>query len=216
MADYSALLFLMILTVPIARAQTGSAAVAAKPVRATVCEIAQNPSAFNNKFVKVRGYVSVGFEFSILEAEGCSDAIWFALGDGSGPPGLVATANGKGMPGGKTSKGKAVLPLRVKLVRDSIFEKFQRYMTVKAQAKPCFDDLTHPTSVDCGVERVSATFIGRVDGVCREMHAAHLKRSGNSSPDFKGFGQMGSFDAQLVVQSVEDVLAVDVFGREKP
>ena len=87
--DYSVLLFLMILTVSIARAQTGSAAVAPKPVRATVCEIAQNPSAFNNKLVKVRGYVSVSFEFSILEAEGCSDAIWFALGDGSGSPGLV-------------------------------------------------------------------------------------------------------------------------------
>jgi len=120
------------------------------------------------------------------------------------------------MPGGKTSKGRAVLPLRVKLVRDSIFEKFQRYMTVKAQAKPSFDDLTRPTPVDCGVERVTATFIGRVDGVSKEIHAAHQKRSGNSNPDFKGFGQMGSFDAQLVVQSLEDVLAVDVFGREKP
>jgi hypothetical protein len=28
--------------------------------------------------------------------------------------------------------------------------------------------------------------------------------------------EMGSFDAQLVVRSVEEVLAVDVFGREKP
>lgn len=120
------------------------------------------------------------------------------------------------MPGGKSKKGKAVLPLRVKWIRDSIFEKFQRYMTVKAQAKPCFDDLTRLTPVDCGVERFSATFIGRVDGVCKEIHAAHRKRSGNSNPDFKGFGQMGSCDAQLVVQSVEDVLAVDVFGREKP
>jgi len=35
-------------------------------------------------------------------------------------------------------------------------------------------------------------------------------------PDFKGFGQMGINDAQLLVQPVEDVVAVDVFGRNKP
>ena len=104
----------------------------------------------------------------------------------------------------------------MKLVRDANFEKFERYMSVKEAAKPCIDDPTKPTSPDCGVYRITATFTGRIDSVSKEVHADHLKRSPSAKPDFKGFGLMGSFDAQLVVESVENVHVVDLLGREKP
>jgi hypothetical protein len=187
-----------------------------KPIETTVCQILENPSAYNNKLVKVRGSVWVNFEYAMLSSEGCSDAIWFALADGSGPPGLVATVNGNGKPGGKNSKGAPIAPVPVRLIRDANFERFLHYMNVKAEAKPCFNNLTQPSPSDCGVDRVTATFTGRIDGVSKKVHQAHLRRLPNEKQDFRGFGQMGMFDAQLVVQSVEDVLALDSFGREKP
>jgi hypothetical protein len=187
-----------------------------KPIETTVCKIMENPSAFNNKLVRVRGYVSVSFEYSMLNAEGCTEVLWFAIADGSGPPGLVATVNGSGSPGGKTSKGAPVKPIPVKLVRDANYEKFEHYMMVKAEEKPCLDLLSEPTPPDCDVDRVTATFIGRIDSVSKEIHTAHLKRSSFEHPDFKGFGQMGMFDAQFVLQSVEDVVAADSAGRPKP
>ena len=196
--------------------QKDSTHIREKPIETTVCKIIENPSAFNNKLVKVRGYVAVSFEFSTLQEEGCPDAIWFAVADGSGPPGLVITVNGSGKPGSKNSKGEPVKPIPVTLVCDSNYEKFERYMAVKAEGKPCINDLSKPTPTDCAVDRVTATFIGRIDGVSKKIHAARLKKSLSSHPDNRGFGQMGMFDAQLVVAEVEDVEAVDSFGRTKP
>jgi hypothetical protein len=184
------------------------------PIETTVCEIMKNPSAFNNKLVRVRGHVEVSFEYSFLEDDVCSDALWFAIADGSGPPGLVAIVNGEGKPGGKNSKGVAVKPVLVRLIRDANFEKFQHYMTVKAEEKPCLNSPLEPTPVDCAVDRVTATFTGRIDSVSKQLHEAHLKRPEHN--DGKGFGHMGMFDAQIVVGIVEEVSAVDSFGRAKP
>jgi len=91
-----------------------------------------------------------------------------------------------------------------------------RYMKIKAEAKPCIDDPFKPTPPECGVDRVTATFTGRIDSVSKELHAAHLKQGPNQKSDFRGFGQMGLFDSQMVVELVEKVRAVDSFGREKP
>lgn len=138
------------------------------------------------------------------------------MGDGSAPPGLVATVNGNGKPGGKNSKGAPVKPIPVELVRDANYEKFEHYMAVKAEDKPCWDLLSEPTPPDCDVHQVTATFIGRIDSVSKEIHASHLERSSFDHPDFKGFGQMGMFDAQFILQSVEDVRVVDSLGSAKP
>ncbi|HXY25425.1 MAG TPA: hypothetical protein VEI73_12290 [Candidatus Acidoferrum sp.] len=78
------------------------------------------------------------------------------------------------------------------------------------------DSPFEPTPGDCAVDRVTATFTGRIDSVSKQIHEAHLKRSPFEHNDAKGFGQMGLFDAQLVVGLVEEVLAVDSFGRAKP
>ena len=211
------IVFLAALVVAPVSAQNSSKRIRLKPIETTVCEILRNPSGFNNKLVRVRGQVSVSFEYSFLSHEGCSDdAIWFALADGTGAPGLGAVVNGNGKPGGKNSAGTPIPPLTVKLIRDSNFEKFEHYMTVKAEAKPCFNPPTQPTPADCGVDRVTATFTGRIDSVSKAVHEAHLKRKFGEGTDGKGFGHMGMFDAQLVVEQVEDVQAVDSFGRDKP
>ncbi len=205
-----------VLIVSRAYAQKASGNPQPKPIETAVCQILESPSAYNNKLVRVRGSVWVNFEYATLSGEGCSDAIWFALADGSGPPGLVAIVKGNGRPGGKNSKGAPIAPAPVRLIRDANFEKFEHYMNVKAEGKPCFNDLTRPTPPDCAVDRVTATFTGRIDSVSKKVHQAHLRKLPNEKQDFSGFGQMGMFDTQLVVQSVENVLAVDSFGREKP
>ena len=215
-ACYPLALLILTATVPSAYAQKDSKNVQPKPIETTVCEIMKNPSAFNNKLVRVRGHVEVSFEYSFLEDDDCSDALWFALADGSGPPGLVAIVNGEGKPGGKNSKGVAVKPLLVRLIRDSNFEKFEHYMAVKAEGRPCVNSPFEPTPTDCAVDRVTATFTGRIDSVSKQLHQAHLKRSHSGPNDGKGFGQMGMFDAELVVGLVENVLAVDTLGRGKP
>jgi len=197
-------------------AQKESKNVQQKPIGTSVCEILKNPSAFNNKLVRVRGHLEVNFEYSMLRDDSCSDALWFALADGSGPPGLVMIVNGTGRPGAKNSKGAAVKPIPVQLIRDANFKKFQHYLTVKSEKKPCLNSPFEPTPVDCAVDRVTATFTGRIDSVSKQLHEAHLKRSPFEHNDGKGFGHMGMFDAQIVVGIVEDVLAVDSFGRAKP
>lgn len=214
--SYPFVSLLLVFFVPTAHEQADSKNATLKPTKTTVCKIMENPSTFNNKLVTIRGYVSVSFEYSMLHAEGCTEVLWFAIGDGSAPPGLVATVNGSGRPGGKTAKGAPVKPIPLKLVRDVNYDKFEHYMAVKAEDKPCWDLLSEPTPPDCDVHQVTATFIGRIDSVSKEIHAAHLNSSSFDHPDFKGFGQMGMFDAQFVLRSVEDVLAVDSSGRAKP
>src|SRR6266404_112945 len=183
----------------------------AKPsvIETTVCAITKRPSAFNNKIVKVHGHLFVNFELSMLRAEGCDDAVWFEFASGAAAVGLVATVKGNGQLGGKNVKGKRAPPIMVRLVQDSNFEKFQRYMAIKAAEKACDEDILAPSPPDCDVDQVTATFIGRVDSVSEEVHRARLKQPGNAAPDWKGFGLMGQFEAQIVVQSVENVVAVD-------
>jgi hypothetical protein len=178
-----------------------------EPVETTVCEIAENPSAFNNKLVRVRGHVWVNFEYSAMEGDGCSNGLWFAYGDGSGPPGLAAYVMGGAQPGAEDEHGEYVPPIRVKLVRDSNFTKFQRMMATAVSA----DSRATKSSPDEFVyHRVTATFVGRIDGVSPEIHAFHLKRSEMDKADYLGFGQMGLYDAQLVVKSVESGATLDI------
>lgn len=214
--SYPLYFLLSSLIVPVVYAQKASGNPQVKPIETTVCQIMEDPSHYNNKLVKVRGSVWVNFEYAMLTSKDCSDGIWFALADGSGPPGLCMILNGKGRPGGKNSKGAPNAPVPVRLIRDAKFEKFQHYMTVKAEEKPCINDLTQPTEADCDVDRVTATFTGRVDSVSKRVHGAHLRKSPREKSDFSGFGHMGLFNAQIVVQAIEEVLAVDSFGREKP
>jgi hypothetical protein len=203
--------FLPILTIPLAvRQQTPSKRPPPTPVETSMCKILDDPSSYNNKLVKIRGYVQASFEYSVLLDEACPDrGIWFALADGSGPPELLASVTGKGTPGSRDSKGRVGPPVSVRLTRDSNLEKLQHYWALSAKGEACANAPVSTQPPDCTTYRVTATFIGRVDGVSKEVHAARLKRSSSEGTDWKGFGHMGLFDAQIVVQSVDNVVAED-------
>jgi len=180
-----------------------------KPIETTVCTILEHPSVFNNKMVRIRGYASGNFEYSELGADGCSGSIWFAYGNGEGPPDLVAYVNGGARPGAEDADGRLILPVPVKLVQDSNFQRFQKLMIARAKADE--RTLKKENADTWTFYRVAATFTGRIDAVSDDVHAFHLKRKDTDRADFLGFGQMGLSDAQFVLQSVGNDAVLEKF-----
>lgn len=190
----------MIACVTTINAEASAAAAHQKRIDTTICEILKDPSAFNNTIVRVRGHFSGNFEYSVLSGNGCSGSIWFAYSGDGGPPSLVAYVAGGALPGAVDSEGRRILPVPVKLVEDKRFRRFEQLVKAGAvaDARPQGDD---PTKFV--FHQVTATFVGRIDAVSPDIHAFHLKRKDADRADFLGFGQMGLFDAQFVLQSVE-------------
>jgi hypothetical protein len=179
-----------------------------KPLETTVCSILEHPSAFNNKTVRIHGYASGNFEYSELGADGCSDSLWFAYGNGERHPDLVATVSGGARPGSEDAEGRLILPVPVKLVEDSSFQQFQKLMRARAEADA---RSLKENSSSLTFYRVAATFVGRIDAVPDDIRAFHLKRKDTDRADFLGFGQMGLFDAQFVLQFVEHDAVLEKF-----
>jgi hypothetical protein len=171
-----------------------------EPIDTTVCAITENPAAFNNKLVRIRGHVSGNFEFSMLSGDGCSGSTWFDYGSDDSPPGLVAHVPGGATPGAEDEEGRRILPVPVSLLRDRNFHRFQRLMKARVEADKRYSKLNPGEFIS---HQVTATFVGRIDGVSPEIHQFHLKHSDTDRADFLGFGQMGLFDTQLIMQSVE-------------
>ena len=180
--------------------EESAAAAQQRTIDTTVCAIVANPAAFNNRMVRVRGHFSGNFEYSELSGDGCAGSIWFAYGDAGGPPSLTAYIAGGSEPGALDSEGRRILPVPVQLIRDANFRRFERLIQVAARLD-AWPQETDPKRFE--FHKVTATFVGRVDGVSPDIHAFHLKRKPTDNVDYLGFGQMGLFDAQFVLQSVE-------------
>jgi len=60
---HASILLALGLATPLAYGQKATNNPPPKPLEATVCEILDNPSAYNNRRVKVRGYVSASSEY---------------------------------------------------------------------------------------------------------------------------------------------------------
>ncbi|HEY6250311.1 MAG TPA: hypothetical protein VI685_10135 [Candidatus Angelobacter sp.] len=168
-----------------------------KPIETTVCAVTENPAAFNNKMVRLHGHLFVNFEYSMFSGDGCSGVLWFTYAGVEWPPGLVLYLGGGATPGAEDADGKRILPVPVKLVRDPNLDGFERLLKARAGAKRI-------KRSGFPFHRVSATFVGRIDAVSQEVHAFHLTPAGRLWRDLLGFGPMGGYDAQFVMQSVEN------------
>jgi hypothetical protein len=160
-----------------------------KPVDTTICAILANPSAFNNTMVRIRGSFVGNFEYSELTDAACRGEIWLGYGAAAGPSTLAASVTPTNEFGSEDSEGKRILAVPVVLVRDSKFERF--------------DALVRANTGRYGHQRVTATFIGRIDAVSKEIHD-YLQQQPLERRIMLGFGQGGSFEAQFTLQSVED------------
>lgn len=184
-----------------------------RPMDTTVCAILDNPAAFNNRLVRVRGHFSGNFEYSTLSGDGCQEGLWFGYGGAGGPPTLVAHVGGGGRPGSEDPEGKLILPVPVILVRDSKLKRFEEQTVLMANADEDYQK-EHPGQYVSHC--VTATFIGRIDAVSSEIHEFRKnlkKEQRQGSADYLGFGQMGLYEAQLIVQAVVDDAVLGVCGE---
>jgi hypothetical protein len=172
-----------------------------KPEITTVCAVLNNPASFNNKLVRLHGHFSGNFEYSMLGGDGCKEAMWFGYGGEGGPPTLAAHVGGEAWPGAGDSEGRLILAVPVKLVHDSKLEQFEKQTEAMAKADTDYEK-EHPNQYVSHC--VTATFIGRIDAVSSEVHEFRKQHKPLEHSDGLGFGQMGLFEAQLILQSVVD------------
>jgi hypothetical protein len=172
----SSLLFLTIgavIQAPFALAQD-------KPVTTTVCDVATDPAAFDNKVVRVRATLAGNFEISAIrdpDRQNCG-SLWFTY-PGSGPSAMVSMGS--------------LVPTQprpaVRLQQDEQFRRFQKM--VDAKMYPRRRDLD---CMDCHRYEVTAVMIGVVEFA----GAGH------------GFGHMNGFKVQFVLQSIEQTSVKDL------
>lgn len=173
-----------------------------KPLDTTVCAVLANPAAFNNRIVRIRGHYTGNFEYSTLSGDRCDgSSMWFGYGGGGGPPNLSAyVSTGNVSPGSEDSEGRRILPVPVKLIRDEKFERFEkavRSFSLNHEVVPLIGGAAEP-------KFVTATFVGRIDAVSTEVHEFLKKQPAEYKSTGLGFGQMGQYEAQFILQSVED------------
>lgn len=157
-------------------------------VNTTICAILANPPAFNNRMVRIRGSFVGNFEYSELSDPACRGALWLRYGGST----LVASVQPTNVLGSEDSEGKRILPVPVVLIRDSKFERFNALVRMNTGRYGPSSD-----------QRVTATFIGRIDAVSKEVYD-YLQKQPVERRIMLGFGQMGSFEAQFTLKSVED------------
>ena len=169
------------------------------PIGTSVCAVLDSPAAWNNKLVRIQGEYSGNFEYSGLSDRACKGALWFEYGGGDAPPSLAAYVGGGARPGSEDADGKLILPMPMTVVRDEKFAQFEKQVEAMAKA----DDEAYKKNPDKFVGYcVTATFTGRVDTVPPEIRQFHKTHPKQSETDFSGFGQMGQFDGQFTLQSV--------------
>ena len=170
----------------------------AQVVDTTVCAVIRNPKSFDGKIVSIKAAAAAGFDQFILKDGDCGaqvNGIWLDY-----PPGTKAKAGPAALlelePAHNFS-GKYTAPARadVTLDKNKDFKQFDSWL---AQAH------SEPSGICLGCSRyeVTATFVGRLDGVAD----AALKRDANGKiVGFGGFGNMNAYPARLVLQSVSNV-----------
>jgi hypothetical protein len=169
----------------------------AQAVDATVCDILQNPAAFNGKIVRIKGTVAASFDRFAIEGANCGqhiDGIWLAYPEGTkgkaGPVAVVELQPAHNFAG--TLEPATRTP--VTLDRSKDFKQFDSLLA--AQFKE--DSMC----LGCSRNKVTATLVGRLDGVSK---AGIRRDSTGKIAGWSGFGNLNAYSARLVLQSVSDV-----------
>lgn len=151
-------------------------------LKTSVCDLAKDPAAFNQKLVEITGFVSRGFEDSFLFDPSCTErfSIWVEIGG--------KTRTGTMYCCGETSERTrpddlVVENIRIPLVDDHQFKQFDGLF----QSKP--NSLVH------------ATMVGRYFSGTKQKWA-------NGTEHWGGYGHMG-MASLFVIQRVTSVASHD-------
>jgi hypothetical protein len=173
----------------------------AQVVDATICEILKNPVSFNGKTVRVKGAIAAGFDEFAIKGSDCGqqvNAIWLSYPEGtsakSGPLAMLQLQPAKNFTGTVAVVERAP----VQLDKNKDFKQFDSLLATPAKGSGM--------CLGCGRYAVSATLVGRLDGV-----VPGLKRNGAGKiVSISGFGNLNGYSARLVLQSVSDVTSQDI------
>jgi hypothetical protein len=151
-----------------------------KFVDTTVCDVAKEPAAFDNKLVRLTATLAGNFEISSIRDPVHADckSMWFTY-PGSGPAAYVSFSTGE------PSKPRPSL----QLTKDKNFQEFQKYVDAKMYSRQR-DSLC----IDCPRYEVTAVMVGLVE----------FAGAG------RGFGHMNMFPVQFVLHSIEKTTVKDL------
>jgi hypothetical protein len=171
-------------------------------VDTTVCDILKNPVSFNGKMVRIKGTVSAGLDYFVVQSESCGqgiNAIWLAYPDGTkgkaGPLAAVELEPAHNFTGTVDAAPRTA----VTLDKSKDFKKFDSLLASSfKESSMC---------LACGKYTVSATLVGRLDGVA----TAGVRRDNTGKiVGWSGFGNASEYAARLVLQSVADIAEKEV------
>ena len=173
----------------------------AQVVDTTVCEILVNPQSFNGKIVRIKGTVTAGFDQFMVKGAGCGqqvNAIWLAYPEGTkakaGPAAIVQLQPARNFAGTVA----AVERTPVQLNKDKEFKKFDSLLSTPYKG----DGMC----LGCVRSTVSATLVGRLDGIAAELQ----RDKAGKIVGISGFGNLNAYSARLVLQSVSDVTSQEI------
>ncbi len=174
----------------------------AQVVDTTVCDILKAPQSFNGKIVRIKGTVAAGFDQFVVKGPTCGqfvDAIWLSYPVGtkakSGAAAIMEMQPAKNFAGTFT----AVTRTPVTLEKNKEFKQFDSLLSAPHKGGAM--------CLGCVRNEVSATLVGRLDGVAD----ASLRRNGTGKIiGLGGFGNLNAYAARLVLQSVSDVSAKEI------
>lgn len=179
----------------------------AQAVDATVCEILKAPKTFNGKIVRIKGTVEAGFDQFVIKGVDCGqkvNEIWLSYPEGtkakSGPAAMLELQPAKNFAG-------TVAPVDrtpVQLDKNKDFKQFDSALATPFKGSGM--------CLGCGRYNVSATLVGRLDGVVPE-----LKRDTSGKIiGISGFGNLNAYSARLVLQSVSDIQQQEIDYSKAP
>jgi hypothetical protein len=177
----------------------------AQAVDTNVCDVMKNPKSFDGKIVRIKGTVVAGFDQFMVRDTACGyqvNGIWLDYPQGTkgkaGPVALVQVQPAHNYSGAFTAPARTP----VTLDKSKDFKQFDSLLSQPHNkgAGMC---------LGCARYEVSATLVGRLDGVA--VADTTLKRdAAGKIVGFGGFGNMNAYPARLVLESVSDVTPKEV------
>jgi hypothetical protein len=174
----------------------------AQVVDTTVCDVLKNPASFNGKTVRIKGTVTSDFDQFVIESGACGlhiNGIWLSYPEGtkakSGPMALLELQPAANFSPTVAAEQRAP----VTLDKSKDFKQFDSLVATPSKLGGM--------CLGCGRYAVSATLVGRLDGVAK---AGVQRDNAGKIASIAGFGNMNEYSARLVLQSVADVSSKEI------